>query len=432
MKVENMEKDENLFGRQWVIEQSNNTIMDQTTKVRAIKDKVCQRCHQTVTGMLPNNKSYCRKCIGLGRIDDSNWLVRYKEHEKSGYPVSDDKILTWRGKLTPEQAIVSQKLQQSLIERRNHLVHAVTGAGKTEMLFEVINAALMQGLRVALATPRIDVVNELYPRLSTAFNTTEIGKYHGKTFNEPKNHQFIICTTHQLLKFYHTFDLLIIDEVDSFPYVNNPMLLAGAKFSVKKDGVQFFLTATPDSHLLAQAKSKKIDYSVLNRRFHGGLLPVPQNQFYLKPFITKKKINYKLLNTINRLLKLDKPILIFLPRIAELNDYKVSLEKSCPKLRVESVYAGDKQREEKVQKFRDNKIDLLLTTTILERGVTFPHVQVIVVAADDRIYTTPSLVQIAGRVGRSKDDKEGNVIFCYHRYTKNIRLANQQIRKMNQ
>ena len=73
-----------------------------------------------------------------------------------------------------------------------------------------------------------------------------------------------------------------------------------------------------------------------------------------------------------------------------------------------------------------------MTTTILERGVTFPHVQVIVVAADDRIYTTPSLVQIAGRVGRSKDDKEGNVIFCYHRYTKNIRLANQQIRKMNQ
>ncbi|MGL6299343.1 hypothetical protein ACR31S_01210 [Streptococcus iniae] len=34
----------------------------------------------------------------------------------------------------------------------------------------------------------------------------------------------IIATTHQLLKFYRAFDLIIIDEVDAFPFVNNKML----------------------------------------------------------------------------------------------------------------------------------------------------------------------------------------------------------------
>ena len=90
-----------------------------------------------------------------------------------------------------------------------------------------------------------------------------------------------------------------------------------------------------------------------------------------------------------------------------------------------------KERQSKVARFRNQEIDILLTTTILERGVTFKHVQVIVIAADDPIYNTPSLVQIAGRVGRSADDRDGLVLFCYHKYTKNIRQAMKQIRMMN-
>lgn len=424
-------KIENFFGRQWLLKQHKDTIINLTTKAKAIDNGICRRCNQRNLSYLPNGDRYCRACIGLGRISSEDYLVYFKNDEYFAYPVSKKSYLTWHGELTEKQKIVSQNLLLSLKNKRDHLVHAVTGAGKTEMLFEVINNALVHGKRVAIATPRIDVVNELYPRLSSAFKNINIGKYHGKEYCEPQNHQFIICTTHQLLKFYHAFDLLIIDEVDSFPYVNNPMLYAGTKKAVKSKGCCFYLTATPDKNLLLKAKQNKIDYSILNRRFHGDLLPVPQNQFYFSPFIKNKKINKKLYSTINGLLKLNKPILIFLPKISELLSYKYALQKSCPKIRIESVYAGDKERQEKVQTFRERNLDILLTTTILERGVTFPHVQVIVVAADDQIYTTPSLVQIAGRVGRSKDDTRGKVIFCYHHYTKNIRQANQQIREMN-
>lgn len=420
-----------LFGHQWLLNQHKDTITDFTKKVKAIEGNNCSRCHQRVTAQLPNGEKYCRSCIGLGRISEKEYLIRFKDHQQFTYSSNNRSCLTWHGKLTKQQARVSQELTISFKKKRNHLVHAVTGAGKTEMLFQVIDTALMKGARVAIATPRIDVVNELYPRLSSAFKEINIGKYHGKEYCEPKNQQFIICTTHQLLKFYHAFDLLIIDEVDSFPYINNPMLNEGAKEAVRPNGCCFYLTATPDKSLLLRAKKNEMGYSLLNRRFHGSLLPVPQNQHYLQPFIKNGKINHKLLATISRLLRLEKPILVFIPRIAELPIYERALKKYYSKIKINSVYAGNKKRQEKVQAFRDKALNILLTTTILERGVTFPHVQVIVVAADDKIYTTPSLVQIAGRVGRSIDDTQGKVIFCYHKYTQTIRQANQQIRDMN-
>ena len=128
---------------------------------------------------------------------------------------------------------------------------------------------------------------------------------------------------------------------------------------------------------------------------------------------------------------MNKSLLVFVPRIKDLPIYKKHLTAVFKEKKIISVYAGDKERQTKVARFRNQEIDILLTTTILERGVTFKHVQVIVIAADNPIYNTPSLVQIAGRVGRSADDRDGLVLFCYHKYTKNIRQAMKQIRMMN-
>lgn len=51
-----------------------------------------------------------------------------------------------------------------------------------------------------------------------------------------------------------------------------------------------------------------------------------------------------------------------------------------------TVHAADEQRLEKVQLMRDHKVLFLVTTSILERGVTFPEIDVLVLGADDAVF----------------------------------------------
>ena len=86
----------------------------------------------------------------------------------------------------------------------------------------------------------------------------------------------MIATTHQLLKFYQAFDLLIIDEVDAFPYVDNPILYKATQNAIKKEGNTLYLTATSTDELDKKVKKKEIIRYSLPRRFHGNPLVVPE------------------------------------------------------------------------------------------------------------------------------------------------------------
>ncbi|BDR60241.1 helicase-related protein [Lactobacillus xylocopicola] len=427
-----MENLTNLAGRQWISSQEDFITSAGLTKVSAIVNKHCQRCGARVSATLPNGKFYCRACIGIGRVVEGDLLVR--NGVSRTFPHWQNGGLTWRGQLTNQQAEISHKLVTNFQKGQNTLVHAVTGAGKTEMMFYQVAKCLAKGGRCCIASPRIDVVNELFPRFKAAFTDLTIGKYHGRDFNEPGLEQLTICTTHQLLKFFRAFDLLIIDEVDAFPYVADPQLHFGARHAVKKPGVCTYLTATPTRALLEQVKTGELKLVRLQRRFHGGLLPVPRERLFLRPYLAKGKIHPQLLKEIRLAVKQGHPLLLFVPRIEQIPRYLAALKQvsALSGLGIAGVHASDPHRLEKVDQFRRGELQLLVTTTILERGVTFKHVWVIVVQADDQIYPAASLVQIAGRVGRAKDDSAGLVLFCYHKYTGNIRQAMQQIRRMNQ
>ena len=147
-------------------------------------------------------------------------------------------VLKWSGQLTPFQEQVSMGLLQAVDKEEPSLVHAVTGAGKTEMIYQVVAKVINRGGAVCLASPRIDVCLELYKRLQSDF-TCKISLLHGESepyFRTP----LVVATTHQLLKFYQAFDLLIVDEVDAFPYVDNPILYHAVNNCVKESGLKIF------------------------------------------------------------------------------------------------------------------------------------------------------------------------------------------------
>ena len=92
----------------------------------------CNRCGQAIDKekqQLPIGAYYCRSCLILGRVRSDEELYYFPQEE---FPKAN--VLKWQGKLTEFQAKVSQGLVEAVAKRKNSLVHAVTGAGKTEMI----------------------------------------------------------------------------------------------------------------------------------------------------------------------------------------------------------------------------------------------------------------------------------------------------------
>lgn len=73
----------------------------------------------------------------------------------------------------------------------------------------------------------------------------------------------------------------------------------------------------------------------------------------------------------------------------------------------------------------------MITTTILERGVTVKDLQVIVIDADNMTFTPESLIQISGRVGRKFNARTGKVIFLGKSYNENIKKSIKTIKDIN-
>src|SRR5690625_5726889 len=85
----------------------------------------------------------------------------------------------------------------------------------------------------------------------------------------------------------------------------------------------------------------------------------------------------------------------------------------------------------KINYVRKKSLYCIITTTILERGVTFPSVDVIVIQADNQVFNSAGLVQISGRAGRSVKDPKGDVYFLINNNTEAIQKSLKDLRYMN-
>ena len=389
----------------------------------------CQRCGSQIQEdwHLPVGAFYCRECLIMKRIRSDQKLYYFPQE---CFPKQN--VLKWSGQLTPFQERVSQGLLQAVDKKEATLVHAVTGAGKTEMIYQVVAKVINQGGAVCLASPRIDVCLELHKRLQNDF-ACEIALLHGESdpyFRTP----LVVATTHQLLKFYQAFDLLIVDEVDAFPYVDNPVLYHAVNNCVKENGLKIFLTATSTDELDRKVKQGELKRLSLPRRFHGNPLIVPKPIWlsHFNRYLEKNGLPPKLKLYIEKQRKTAYPLLIFASEIKKGEKLKVILEKQFPNEKIGFVSSITENRLEQVQAFRDGELTILISTTILERGVTFPCVDVFVVEANHQLFTKSSLVQIGGRVGRSMDRPTGELIFFHDGLNQSIKRAIKEIKQMNQ
>jgi late competence protein required for DNA uptake (superfamily II DNA/RNA helicase) len=313
------------------------------------------------------------------------------------------------------------------------LIWAVTGAGKTEMIFPLIEHELAQNRQVLITTPRKDVVLELAPRLIKAFPECTVVSLYGGSEERWSRGQVTLATTHQLMRFYQAFDLVIIDELDAYPYHNNPVLIHAAEQVCKRSGRYVLLSATPPVSMQKEVDKGALACVRVPVRYHRHPLPVPRRLVLpqVDQMLKQGRIPGKLRAALMESLQRGAQVFVFVPRIAWVEPLVKLLSRTFPEFTAKGTSSKDEHRRDAVQGFRDRAFALLVTTTILERGVTVPKSDVFILGADAGLFDEASLVQMAGRAGRSKDDPAGRVFFGSKEWTATQLRAIGQIRQMN-
>ncbi|HHU59493.1 TPA: DEAD/DEAH box helicase [bacterium] len=365
--------------------------------------RVCGYCNNTLKRNFHFRKNtiYCRRCI---RYINAKKVDKY-------YNTSGNYEYYLDYSLTKSQKSASEFVLENINNKNDVAINAVCGAGKTEIIYDLIRDCLKRKVKIGIAIPRKDVVIELVDRLKKDFKgCSVIGVYGGN--NTILEADIIIFTTHQAHRYQNYFEVLVIDEVDAFPYKGNDLL---ASFISKCcNGNTVYLSATMPEHILKDNKIKKY---YLNRRYHGFDLPVPEYKisyfflFQLKKFLRKHQ---------------DKLNLIYFPTIKLLEETAKKFGKDIIK-----VHSKIEHKNEVLEKVKLLDKGVVFTTSILERGITLKGVQVLIYNSDHPIFDKDMLIQICGRVGRKTKEPSGEIIYLGKSLTKSMRESRKIITGYN-
>jgi len=372
----------------------------------------CPRCHNQdllKVGM-KHGQPYCRACI---QFQCDPWVAR--KREKKAVQI----LLGYA--LTVEQQTIADGLIACYRQQQSAMVDAVTGSGKTEIVFGLIQIALAEGKRIGFVIPRRDVVQEMVPRFQHVFPSLTITSVFGGHHDQLEA-DLIILTTHQIFRYEQYFDVLIFDEVDAFPYAGNPVLIAMVQRACQ--GMIVYLSATFEKQQLIDFKKQGGKVFHLFKRYHGH--PLPELSIMIRPFFIKW---ITLVFLLFRFQKQQVPVFIFVPTIAIGKWMLRFITIFFPTTKL--AFSSSIDREKIVHQFKHKPDFFLITTAILERGITVSHLQAIIFEADHRLYTTSMLIQMAGRVGRKLISPTGKVILLANYQSQSIQGARAKIKFAN-
>lgn len=370
----------------------------------------CKRCgNKDPTYFYKGTKGiYCKKCVAFKRI------LLNEELNKLDYDISK-----FAGEyhfdypLTKYQLAASLETLEYLRGGYDVLLYCVCGAGKTEIVVKSISSYLSRGLKVCYAISRREVVIELAYRFKNIFKKSKVISVYGDHHDEIIG-DLIVCTTHQLFRYYQTFDLIILDEVDAFPLSGNETLMNIAIKACK--GNIIYSTATLNDFLNKYLTKRK--YKEVNLYVRPSL----------KPLIVPKVIYG--LNGTNILL-----IGILIRKMTNQCIIFVSSKKICRLLykiykhiyKCTYVYSDLEERNDNIFRFKNKEFQFIFSTTVLERGITIKDVNVIILFDRKEAFDKSSMIQMVGRVGRNYKNPYGQAYILTNNFNKDINNCIKEI-----
>lgn len=410
----------------------------------------CRRCGST-TGIIAVDCIYCgsrdcyicTNCQALGVSRSCQPL--YSRTDSLMVPIinqSGDKPRTVKPELDFELTPAQTRAADGLLDfldgpGSTFLVWAVCGGGKTEISFAAVARVLSTGGRVLFAIPRKDVVVELKPRFEKAFPDITVAALYGGSGDKFQDTPLTLATTHQCLRFYERFDLVVLDEADAFPYQDSAMLHYAVERARKPRGKLVIMTATPDRSLLRKAQIGSFPYVTIPARPHRKPLAVPKFVRAELPERIPRQTRWTppifMADFMERLRQTGRKGLIFFPTLRLIECWGPLILQWAEGNQLRGAVTSSRKGNASAvkQDLRDGKLDFIVCSTILERGITIPNLDILVVAADyEAVFDSRTLIQISGRVGRLGDP--ALVLFVGSGISRSMREAVGQIRELNE
>ena len=334
-------------------------------------------------------------------------------------------------KLTKDQLKSVKDIYDDLTSsnRMNRLLQGDVGSGKTIVSFIALYINYLAGYQGALMAPTEILAFQHYQNFLKLFPNLNVvlltGKLKAKEKKEAKaliesGKANIIIGTHALISedvTYHNLGLVITDEQHRFGVAQ--------RGNLKNKGLTpdiLYMSATPIPRTYALTLYGDMDISSI-RTMPNGRKPV---KTYVKTNKEIKDVLYMMLDQI----KAHHQIYVIAPLIEEsdkidLEDvYKLEekMKRAFGKVCNVGIMHGKmtpKEKDEVMDEFKQNKIQILISTTVIEVGVDVANATMIVIFDSYRSGLS-ALHQLRGRVGRN--DLDSYCILISDRETKRLEV----------
>ena len=339
-------------------------------------------------------------------------------------------------KLTKDQEKSIKDIYDDLIskERMNRLLQGDVGSGKTIVAFAALYINYLSGYQGALMAPTEILAHQHFQNIKKIFPKFNVvllkGKMKAKEKRESKElietgKAKIIIGTHALISEdvkYKKLGLVITDEQHRFG-VNQ-------RGNLKNKGITpdiLYMSATPIPRTYALTLYGDMDIS--------SIKTMPSGRKPVKTVVKTSKQIKEVLTMMLEEIKNNHQIYVVAPLVEESekidlkNVYEIeeNMEKAfrkVPNCLVEVMHGKmtPQEKDEVMKNFKEGKIKILISTTVIEVGVDVENATMMVIFDSFR-FGLSALHQLRGRVGRNSLDSY--CILLSDKETKRLQILEQ-------
>jgi ATP-dependent DNA helicase RecG len=282
----------------------------------------------------------------------------------------------------------------------NGLLAGDVGTGKTVVYGLIAAYVASAGHRVAIMLPNQNLARQIHEELNEYFGMLGVGLVTGSHQSDLSDKRIIVGTTALLFRDIGQVSLVVVDEQQK---------LATSQREQLRDNHTHLLevSATPIPRTMAYALYGAVTLLQL-KECHAD------KTFHTKIYDANAK--RELFTAIEQTISRGKKVLIVCPKCKEgeeeshlISAHKLAqdFERFAPgKIALSYSKLDDEQNIEAIRRIKSGEAKILISTTVVEVGMTIPELERVVVMNADR-YGIQQLHQLRGRAVRA-----GGVGFC--------------------